>query len=207
MRKWGKIGLAVAATLAAFLLGAHAFIEVFLLSDQSETYMVKREVNVIRRMRSVDAADIRLDVRKRGRCQDLELALPEDKQYIDALVASVTRATVVDRGYLWMDRDAGDQITVWGGAPNGHRIGITLRGHFAPEQAPVVSAALRSDDLGKVVYSIFGAKGVKPRSGQPIPHKPCRHSHRYAAEHPDERQRSPEAKGVHVKRVVSRPGR
>ncbi len=165
-KTWAGIALlGFAGVFVAARLFSIAFTEVFGHSEEAIRW-AKRDLSVIRRMKRVDAVFISLDVAQRG--PSVMLEPPEDNAHIDALMRSLRRVTVMSTTYGWPDRDAVDEIRVVSEARGGGN--ISIEGRFDPGRAPVVSSILRSDDLGKVVYSIFKAKGVRwPSDRDPVP--------------------------------------
>ncbi len=141
------------------------------LNEASMEYM-RSTVSTIGRMKKVDAVGLNLDVYKHGSlCRhhsSIDLRLPKDIAYINALMRSLKNLKAVRGG--WDDETMTDEIDLCG-VEN-----VSLQGRFDPARAPVVSSFLRSDDLGKIVYAIFRAKGVEPRKmrpsgghGRPVP--------------------------------------
>lgn len=153
--KWVERVLAYAIIAAALGFLGWAYYT-FALPHWSDIPNVRRKVDRIKRVSrsDIDAMQILLD-----RKQLLTLKSPEDKGYIDQLVGSLKRMTVADTEFNSTDEDL--IIVHVKGKPYG--IDIRVEGHFDPDRAPVVSKALRSDDLGKLVYDVFRRKGIVPR--------------------------------------------
>ncbi len=165
MKGRDAILLIPAAAIVALL--AVRVVYIVLCGDNGESAQyASRELTVVRRMKKVDVVFIDLDLPNHG--PSLMLEPPEDNAHIDALMRSLRRVTVMSTTYGWPDRDVVDEIRVVSEARGGGN--ISIEGRFDPGRAPVVSSILRSDDLGKVVYSIFKAKGMRwPSDRDPVP--------------------------------------
>jgi len=123
----------------------------------SRTPDIRRKAALLRATppQRVDAIEIVLGVNQR-----LTLTRPADDRHIDVILQSLKRMTVVDSRSSVDNGD--DLILVMVKARPRSRV-ITIEGHLCPGD-PRVSAFLRSDDLGAIVYDIFRRKGTEPRA-------------------------------------------
>ncbi len=154
--RWANYAISIIGVFAILRVLSCAF-SPWLFPHTTELQTLRDDVSRIKRASSRNVGTITILL---GGGQGLTLRRPKDGQSIDLMFNSLQRITVSDRG---SDSQNGDIIVVGVNPPDAHE--IRIHGHFDPDNAPVVSDRLRSDDLGKVVYAVFRSKGIVPRKG------------------------------------------
>lgn len=150
------------ATLAWAVLLLVGCVTAYLVCLHRATAKLMAEARRVRpsveRARSISPADVKqvfLSLSDRG---FVILESPRDSYDIKRLMGAIHRITVTD-----IERPVytNDQIAVdcWKSG------GVNLYGNFDPDNASVISPAMRSNDLAKIIYDIYRRRGIDPRGG------------------------------------------
>jgi hypothetical protein len=112
--------------------------------------------NATRFVHSISSMDVKKIVIILDGPDGVILTAGKDTNDIRRLIDSLKRVTVLNNECRAETTDQIAVLTNSGGS-------VRICGHFAPEDAPVISPSMRSNDLGAIIYDIFKRKGVRPR--------------------------------------------
>jgi hypothetical protein len=156
MPKSSTRSYAIAALLCVIVVGAAMYYLHYVTAKmEAEAKGARLVVKLARSLPTSDVKKIYLSLEPNRR-NDIILKSPDDACDIRRLMGAIHRITVTDRECPVYTQDM-IVIYCWKSG------GVVLYGNFDPDNAPVISPAMRSNDLAKIIYDIYRRRGIEPR--------------------------------------------